>query len=281
MNGKHHWAIPLAQAGAKWLPAFRQKQRLLLRCLPPRGRYLTPIGKLIAELDYTDIFERLAALGMWGRRVAEEMIPYLQPGDSFCDCGAHIGIVSLWVASHLGEGGLVYGFEPSPPTLNRLQTNFTLAQSFGCKMEAFPYALGSACGTLDLLVSSQNGWSTFSPQRDTLSQKLGATVLEVKPVRVLTLDDFFLGNQKRRLPQALKIDVEGWEEEFLRGAIQFLRQAPPRIIMLEKHALGLQVMNLTLDAIDQLLNRVGYHMVKDIPPEGAGQGFSDALYLHG
>lgn len=276
-DSKTHFAIPLAQAIQAWLPNAPGKDfilRVLCRVgLPQQGLYLTRIGKLWTELDYSDRMDRRSALGLLGRDIAEGSIAHLDPGDCFCDCGAHIGIVSLWVASYLGEGGLVYAFEPSPPTFQRLQRNFALSQGSPCKLEAYPYALGEQSGTAEMCVSSQHGWSTLSRSALTASQTLGAKLTQVASVPVCTLDDFFLGTPGRRLPQAIKIDVEGWEENVLRGATRLLAQAPPRIILIEKNDDILQAMGCRFDPIDRILRNAGYRLAQELTN-------LDLLYQH-
>ncbi len=259
--------IAAANSGMKRLPNFRGKARAMEFILPRHGMLLAEVGEHKIQLDFNDRLERLAALGAFGSATIQDLIRNLQPGECFCDCGAHIGIVSLMVGSYLGKTGQVYAFEPSPTTFKRLKTNFSLTASGGCKLEAFPIAVGSRIGEARMHVSSQHGWSTLSSEAVSVCIEMGAHVTEVTEVPMQTLDDFFLGTTTRRLPQAIKIDVEGWEQQVLLGARRLLKENPPRIILIEKNDKILASMGRDFMSLHEFLLKYGYRKDQSFSPE--------------
>jgi FkbM family methyltransferase len=230
--------------------------------LPKKGLLRTRIGDLNADLDFGDPHERMAALGLFQTEVLQSILTHLQPGDCFCDCGAHVGIFSLVAATHLGKGGQVYAFEPSPPTYERLATNIRHTNGFPCRVEAFPVALGASEAVMDMYVSSQHGWSTLDQQATKVQLDRGAQIAQVAKVPVDTLDNFFMGPIKRRFPQVIKIDVEGWEEQVLSGASTLLRAHPPRAIIIEKNDYILAETGKSFGVIDDFMISLGYSTSK-------------------
>jgi FkbM family methyltransferase len=251
----------------KRLPHLRGKIRAMEALLPRQGTYLSKAGKYPIELDFSDRYERLAALGVFASTTVKDIISNLKPGECFCDCGAHIGVVSLMVASYLGDGGQVYAFEPAPSTFRRLETSFSLTNSGKCKLEAFPVAVGAQSGKATIHVSSQHGWSTLSEEAVSVSIEMGASVTQVEEVPVQTLDDFFFGPKNRRFPQAIKIDVEGWEEHVLIGARRLLEENPPRIILIEKNDRILATMGRDFRSVHEFLLGYGYANIESFSTE--------------
>ena len=78
-----------------------------------------------------------------------------------------------------------------------------------------------------------------------------------------TLDDFFIGTS-RRVPQAVKIDVEGWEEEVLRGGERFFAEVRPRLVVLERANRILTAMNHSWEEIQGFLERFVYRATSEL-----------------
>ena len=135
------------------------------------------------------------------------------PGhDIVIDIGANIGFYSCLAAIH---GKHVLSFEPSPRNLRYLTQNLWANR---CKqIEVFPMGLGSQCGLNQIygfggIASFVEGWGQSDSRRAEL-------------VAVTTLDTILAG----RFPNErilVKMDVEGFELEVLKGASQTLRRDP-------------------------------------------------------
>lgn len=145
---------------------------------------------------------------------------FLNEGDVFLDVGANIGFLSLAVACFVRENGLVYAVEPHPDTYQILVRNIRLNHI----KNVYPMniALGSKVSEAriyDNLDINRGSASLLRPPN--MSEKMG------KPVKVTTID-MLLESRQIRLPKLIKIDVEGFELEVLKGARTFLSstQAP-------------------------------------------------------
>ncbi|MDP7069579.1 MAG: FkbM family methyltransferase [Candidatus Peribacteraceae bacterium] len=146
---------------------------------------------------------------------------FLRKGDTFIDAGANIGVMSLHASMHVGSTGSVYSFEPVSETYDILQKNITLNE---CEnINAVNVALGEYEGEAMM----------YKPNRSQASMiKQSEKYKEVQTATVKTLDQFIQeeGITKVRM---LKIDVEGWELEVMKGASNLLNSSELPILIVE------------------------------------------------
>lgn len=146
--------------------------------------------------------------------------PLLTKDDVVFDIGTNIGTIANWFATRTHH---VHGFEPHPDNLKmtneqiqlRKTTNITLSQ----------LALGSEPGTLQLHVKSFHG-------HHSLGDTSATPTVEKIDVEVDTVDRYCTANGIERI-DFLKIDVEGFEEEVLKGATRMLEKQQVRLVLFE------------------------------------------------
>jgi FkbM family methyltransferase len=137
-------------------------------------------------------------------RVLQEL---LQPGDWFIDVGANIGVLSLVGAQAVGSQGSVWAFEPNPASFAFLKTNIELNNA--TQVRLFPIAVGAGLG------SARIRYASFYKAGATL--KPGTSPEEGIEVPVDSLDSLVGRECTQRYPKVIKVDVEGWEYEVVRG----------------------------------------------------------------
>jgi FkbM family methyltransferase len=176
----------------------------------------------------------------------------LREGDVFVDCGANIGLYSLYAAALVGGRGRVLAFEPSPREIARLKENIRL-NDFK-QIDVFPYALSDTDGTTtfnlaDAQKAGQNTLGTSFGYADT-------ACAEQITVPLRRLDDVCAGEKLPNL-RLIKIDVEGAELHVLRGAMHTLKTYRP-VLLLEIFPSSLAGMNATVAELEMFLREQNY-----------------------
>jgi FkbM family methyltransferase len=164
--------------------------------------------------------------------LSEALARLISPGDTVVDAGAHIGYMTVLASVAAGPSGRVLSFEPQPELFAVLQQNVAAVrqQLNGAQVDAHQAALGDQAGTAELRIPAgfalNDGIASIGPARAS-----GGAALAV---RVLSLDGVLQGASVA----VLKLDVEGFEAQVLRGARCALRERRIRHIVFEDHAIA-------------------------------------------
>lgn len=157
--------------------------------------------------------------GTYEKGTIQFLEKYLKPGHRFLDIGANIGLMSVIASKIVGKNGRVYAVEANPGTVSILQTNIELNQ---CKnIELLPIALSDAQGTALLF----ENWEVNRGGASLISQSDDQQGVEVRMER---LDDLFDENTTIDL---VKIDVEGFEPQVIRGGMNLFKTQLPVFII--------------------------------------------------
>lgn len=143
------------------------------------------------------------------------VLHFLRPGDLFLDIGANVGSYTLLAAS---TGANCLSFEPLPSTYHRLLRNVGM-NGFVSQVDAVNAGVGAVSGELQ-----------FTADLDTDNHVVLAPYAgRTQAVPVITLDEK-AGDREVSL---IKIDVEGFETEVIRGARRLLERHPPAALIVE------------------------------------------------
>jgi FkbM family methyltransferase len=134
-------------------------------------------------------------------------------GGVFVDVGANVGTYALALARQVGAGGKVIAVEPHPVTHARLA--FNRAASGFTQVMLVAAAAGPADGELMIETDGDNLGASHI-----VSGKSSGNAIRVPSLRLLRI----LDDAKVSHVDALKIDVEGFEDRVLTG---FFKHAPP------------------------------------------------------
>lgn len=137
----------------------------------------------------------------------------IRPGDAVIDVGANIGAHTLCFAQQCGPTGCVVAFEPQRICFQALCANMAINNVTNAL--CLPYAVGSVIGEISVPTLNVHADTNFG------GLSLGGAVIGER-VRVITLDTLNL--QACRL---VKIDVEGMEQDVLRGAVALIGKYKP------------------------------------------------------
>ncbi|MBW2675086.1 MAG: FkbM family methyltransferase [Deltaproteobacteria bacterium] len=128
---------------------------------------------------------------------------------TFVDVGAGLGYYAVRMSKRVKR---VHAFEPNPSVRRILSRNLELN---GCEnVKVWPVALGVGRGALELHIDKLS--SSLLPRRGAESSVA---------VEVVSMDELFI------TPNIIKIDVEGYELEVLRGAEGTLKLCAPYVLV--------------------------------------------------
>lgn len=167
--------------------------------------------------------EEIAKHGFWEKELGSQFIKNIQEGSTFLDIGANIGYHSLFVAALLKGTGKVYSFEPLSHLCKQLHESIEL-NNFQ-NIEICNFGLAEKDGEHILHIRDENtGGSSLLD----LPEMEKFKVKETEKVILKNLDAFLGGASK---VDVIKIDVEGYEYEALKGAEGVLKNSHPVIFM--------------------------------------------------
>ena len=168
----------------------------------------------------------------------------LRDGSLFVDVGANVGTYTIWAAE---LGAEVIAIEPAADTFALLQENIALN---GYPVTAVQAAAGDHCGTARFTCGLDAG-NSLSPD--------GPVVTELVTI------DALIGDRPVR---GMKIDVEGFEIDVLRGAARALADHRIDLIQIEWNEMSSVSLGVDRSPIAELLAVHGYRLHR---PDATGR----------
>jgi FkbM family methyltransferase len=180
----------------------------------------------IAGREEDMYFSHFAGAGAYTDDLTPLLAATIQPGWTCFDVGANIGLTSIFMYG-VKPGVGVVAFEPSPIAVELLRRNIEtnhLARS----IQTVPVAITDHSGTVAFA-----DMATFLAGSHILDTAVThPSAVGIAPIQVpsMTLDEYVGAHQVARL-DLLKIDVEGHEEQVLRGAAGVLERYRPLTVL--------------------------------------------------
>ena len=270
--GRHALRLRPLEAALQKRVRGRTAQTLWGRMVPPN--YLYPPGSWRSatragsrlRLDISDVVDHGVFFDMH-EAGAQALLDLAQPGMSVLDIGTNIGTTLLQLARRVGKGGSVQGFEPDPANFAKASRNLKL-NAWADHARVANVALGGESGQLKMFqVSPKNrGMNRILPE----SQGEGREFPSVE-VAVRVLDEFLAEAQITGV-DLVKIDVEGFEMNVLRGASRLLSEMRP-VLFIELDDLNLRDQNSSASELVSLLQANNYSVRRaddgsEVAPDG-------------
>lgn len=177
----------------------------------------------IPKINWTTI------LNKYEQYMAHALKSHLNPGDTFWDIGANIGIFSMFAAKVTGPKGRVFSFEPAPDVFELLSTNIQKIAS----IKAVQCGVGNADTVATFASQGDSAAGSFVENVTKMNEHFHPnTPIQKVEVNIRKVDTLVeeLGSR----PNIAKIDVEGFEIEVLKGADILLSTSHP-ILIIEIH----------------------------------------------
>ncbi|MBB4634964.1 FkbM family methyltransferase [Longimicrobium terrae] len=145
-----------------------------------------------------------------------------RPGGVALDVGANAGAYALLMGQWMRPGGRVFAFEPSPAAFDGLSRHVAL-NGLSDVVTPVRAAASDQGGTAALIGAGHHGTSRLA----------AAGERGTETVDTVTIDSFCA--TQRISPTLIKIDVEGFELEVLRGARETIARMDPLELFVEMH----------------------------------------------
>jgi FkbM family methyltransferase len=169
----------------------------------------------------------LAASGIWEPGVTALFHRLLVPGDVCVDVGANVGYFTLLASGLVGPAGHVYALEPAPVPYKGLLANLALNRV--ANVTALPVAAGAAEGDAELHTGPRGKAGESSIRQPTEGWSTVHVMVRPLPALLETAEV-----ERLRL---IKLDVEGFEVEVLRGLAPIFEQGFRPALIAEVHPL--------------------------------------------
>lgn len=148
------------------------------------------------------------------------LLHFLREEDLFVDIGANVGSYTILSSGHVGAHSIA--IEPVPSTFKALAANIRINDLF------------SRVNALNIGLGSNNGVLQFTQSFDTVNHVATKEEKDTIEVQIQTMDEVC----RERAPQLLKIDVEGFESEVLKGGGETLSKPELQAIIIELNGSG-------------------------------------------
>jgi FkbM family methyltransferase len=174
------------------------------------------------------LINRLRRAAPYEQRVREALVNAIKPGDVVWDVGANVGIYSQLFSEWVGESGFVVAFEPSAESYKNIRQRVP-----DCAwLQVENVALGDA-DAKGLLVLEGDSVESHIATGTEAKGGANSTVVEICRGDMIC-------KRLGRVPNVIKVDVEGFEEEVLQGMGQILTSPDLRSVLVEVHFMKLE-----------------------------------------
>ena len=194
------------------------------------------------------LYLHLHKLGWMGRAERAALTRLVRPGMTVVEVGSNLGLYTVLLSRLVGAKGHVLAFEPDPNLAPLLKWS---GAASGCdNILIHAKALGRKRDRLMLHTLSVNSGDNH------LSDGGGRLFRRSVEVEVVTMDEVAPG----LVPDLVKIDVQGWELEVLRGMGHLLDRCPEVTLYFEYWPAGFRRAGYSPEELIAFLSSQGFQL---------------------
>ena len=221
-----HWSSPYRQFtfGLPWRLLFFLRSRFWP--FPCRGAFSieTAAGRQSVAFDarnsqFSALYAQRFAFG-YEPDISALLDTIVGPHDVFYDIGSNWGWFALFVACRPNFAGEVHAFEPFPPTFRDLD-QVVRQSGLGSRIHSHQTALSDRAGTVEMKMPDHFSSGLAHVEQSSASTGAGGGGIASAALDNLTFPP----------PDVMKIDVEGFETQVLRGGAKLLRSKKPMLVI--------------------------------------------------
>lgn len=235
----------------KYIPVFSDVDTICrkLSLIHNNDVFIMPNSiKMYCPLYPWDVIQRtiVNTANFFEKDILVELLKYLPEKPTILDIGANIGNHSVFFAT-IGNAKKVIAFEPIPETFRMLSNNIKI-NGLNDVITAYNVGVGSSCcdGEIDFMSSDNIGGTSIK----ILTKK------HKYALNIVSLDQFKLNLKKIDF---IKIDVEGFEIEVLKGMLNIIKKYKPIIFIESFPAYCHDYLPCHAEEVKQLLKDLGYN----------------------
>ena len=182
----------------------------LYQCDYDMKLYLDPISYVDAMILQHNIWEKESV------HIVQLLV---KESDVVLDVGANFGYYSLLFSKLVGLKGMVIASEPTVFFRERLNTH--IKTNAVTNVKVLPFGFSDKDDTLDIKIDASTA-TMHMPETDSF--------LISETIELITLDKHVKENKIEKL-DFIKVDIDGHEPQFLKGAAQTISQFKPDILL--------------------------------------------------
>lgn len=205
-------ALYMVKRNWKLRNLYRSKDRFIIRKI--QG------SKMLLDLQDAGVSRELLTASIRETYLTSLLAKELKKGNVVIGIGASIGYYTLQEAKLVGSRGMIYAIEPVIESYSLLLHN--IAMNGYSNIETFNFAIGA---------HHHNGFIHVSRLKN-CSKIIDYSGKETQSTLILPLDKFIKGKRK---PDFIRMDVEGYETEIIKGMTELLHSPHPPKIAMELH----------------------------------------------
>lgn len=195
-------------------------------------------SKMYLYTDDPGLSAQLRQNGIREKAATEVFQQEIRPGMKVLDVGANLGYYALQAAKLVGSRGKVYAVEPVPRNIAALQAS-AKANGYKTRIETFELAMAAEDGETEMQLAAASNWGHMGSmeglsERYRRRRTLRDTGQPKIKVKTRTVDSFIKENKITRI-DFIRMDVEGFEIEIIKGMAETLRTMPELKVMIEFH----------------------------------------------
>jgi len=232
------------------------KNKLIKFLIPDlHGLVVSPtlygVNLLVNVDDY--IGKMIYYFGEYETNILKFLKYVLCKGDIFLDVGAYIGDISCIASKFVGNNGIVYAVEPVPEHYKMLRSNIYLNNLKN--IITFNFALGNKNTIKNVYIKNN-----INRGADSLIFTNNSLMTGLR-TKVTTINSL-IENQEIDMPNIIKIDVEGFELNVLKGACKLLKSSEAPILIIEYNTYIPQCSGKTKNIYDFISTINNYYIYK-------------------
>lgn len=184
-------------------------------------------------------------------------IAFLEEGrdvKTIFDVGANVGFVTFQFQKRFPKAE-IYAFEPNPYVFFQLKENYKNDP----KIHLYQLGVANQSGFLDFNINANTGTSSFLAADEYHKTHQAKHLKEKKSTQVIAIDEF-CQNEGIQHVDILKLDIEGYELNALKGAIGLLSNQAIDIIYTEVNLVPSYKEQPLFHEITACLQEHGYHV---------------------